>query len=204
MKAIMCGANGAMGKLICDILGSEVVGKVSIDGLNGVPTSFEALGLVEADVVVDFSHHSAVESVLSYAKAVEPSAAVATFPPPKAVAALNANAQTPNAAAFLVVPPLFRLNVGAFRCVRSLFILSILPQPLNRRSTRLVVASVDFVRSSALASTDREPRRSLRIPFFLRRVKRKNAVRATFFQTGAAPFPLFPHSPQISPLSASF
>ena len=78
MKAIVCGANGAMGKLICDILGSEVVGKVSIDGLNGVPTSFEALGLVEADVVVDFSHHSAVESVLSYAKAIGAAAVIGT------------------------------------------------------------------------------------------------------------------------------
>ena len=78
MKAIICGANGAMGKLICDILGSEVVGKVSIDGLNGVPTSFEALGLVEADVVVDFSHHSAVESVLSYAKAIGAAAVIGT------------------------------------------------------------------------------------------------------------------------------
>ena len=70
MKAIICGANGAMGKLICDILGEEVVGKVSIDGLNGVPTSFEALGKMDADVVVDFSHHTAIESVLRYAKAI--------------------------------------------------------------------------------------------------------------------------------------
>ena len=31
MRAVICGANGAMGKLICDIFGDEVVGKVSID-----------------------------------------------------------------------------------------------------------------------------------------------------------------------------
>ena len=30
MRAIICGANGAMGKLICDIFGDEVVGKVSL------------------------------------------------------------------------------------------------------------------------------------------------------------------------------
>lgn len=78
MKAIICGANGAMGKLICDILGEEVVGKVSIDGLNGVPTTFEALGKMDADVVVDFSHHTAIESVLSYAKAIGAAAVIGT------------------------------------------------------------------------------------------------------------------------------
>ena len=40
MRAIVCGANGAMGKLICGILGDEVVGKVSIDRENGVPGTF--------------------------------------------------------------------------------------------------------------------------------------------------------------------
>ncbi len=78
MKAIICGANGAMGKLICDILGDEVVGKVSIDGLNGVPTTFEALGKLDADVVVDFSHHTAIESVLNYAKAIGAAAVIGT------------------------------------------------------------------------------------------------------------------------------
>ena len=55
MRAVVCGANGAMGKLICDIFGDEVVGKVSIDGANNVPRTFEELGEVTADVVVDFS-----------------------------------------------------------------------------------------------------------------------------------------------------
>ena len=36
MRAILCGANGAMGKLIDGILGEEVVGRVSLDGENGV------------------------------------------------------------------------------------------------------------------------------------------------------------------------
>ena len=68
MRAIVCGANGAMGKLICGILGEEVVGRVSIDGENGVPKTFEELGKVDADVLIDFSHHSAVADVIAYAK----------------------------------------------------------------------------------------------------------------------------------------
>ena len=68
MRVIVCGANGAMGKLICGILGDEAVGKVSIDGENGVPKTFEELGEVEADVVIDFSHHSAAADVVAYAQ----------------------------------------------------------------------------------------------------------------------------------------
>ncbi len=68
MRAIVCGANGAMGKLLCDLLGDEVVGKVSIDGANGVPKTFDLLGDVKADVVIDFSHHSAACSVVAYAQ----------------------------------------------------------------------------------------------------------------------------------------
>lgn len=68
MRAILCGANGAMGKLIGEILGSEVVGRVSIDGENGVPKTFAQLGKVDADVVIDFSHHTAIADVLAYAK----------------------------------------------------------------------------------------------------------------------------------------
>ena len=78
MRAVVCGANGAMGKLICEILGDEVVGKVSIDGGNGVPKTFADLGKVEADAVIDFSHHTAVADVLSYAKAIGAAAVVGT------------------------------------------------------------------------------------------------------------------------------
>ena len=67
MRAIVCGANGAMGKLICEILGNEVVGKVSIDGENGVPKTFSELGKVDADVLIDFSHHTAIGDVIAYA-----------------------------------------------------------------------------------------------------------------------------------------
>ena len=70
MRAVVCGANGAMGKLICDILGEEVIGKVSIDGENGVPKTFAQLGKVDADVLIDFSHHTAVADVLRYAQEI--------------------------------------------------------------------------------------------------------------------------------------
>ena len=70
MRAILCGANGAMGKLIDAALGAEVVGRVSIDGENNVPKTFAELGKVEADVLIDFSHHTAVADVLDYAKSI--------------------------------------------------------------------------------------------------------------------------------------
>ena len=78
MRAILCGANGAMGKLIDGILGAEVVGRVSIDGENGVPKTFAELGTVDADVVIDFSHHTAVADVLSYAKQIGAAAVIGT------------------------------------------------------------------------------------------------------------------------------
>ena len=78
MRAVVCGANGAMGKLICGILGEEAVGKVSIDGENNVPKTFAELGKVEADVVIDFSHHTAIAEVLAYAKAIGAAAVIGT------------------------------------------------------------------------------------------------------------------------------
>ena len=48
MRAVLCGANGAMGQLISGILGDEVVGRVSLDGANGVPRTFRELGKVDA------------------------------------------------------------------------------------------------------------------------------------------------------------
>ena len=78
MRAVICGANGAMGKLICEILGDEVVGKVSIDGADGVAKTFGELGEVAADVVVDFSHHTAVADVLNYAQKFGAAAVIGT------------------------------------------------------------------------------------------------------------------------------
>ena len=68
MRAIVCGANGAMGQLVQARLEGEIAGLVSLDGMNGVPATFEDLGDVQADVIIDFSHHSAVAAVLDYAK----------------------------------------------------------------------------------------------------------------------------------------
>ena len=78
MRAIICGANGAMGQLICQRLGEEVVGRVSIDGENGVPKTFGELGKVDADVIVDFSHHTAVAEVLANARAMGCAAVIGT------------------------------------------------------------------------------------------------------------------------------
>ncbi len=78
MRAIVCGANGAMGKLICQALGEEVVGRVSLDGENGVPKTFAELGRVEADVVIDFSHHTAVADVLAYTKSIGAAVVIGT------------------------------------------------------------------------------------------------------------------------------
>ena len=78
MKAVLCGANGAMGKLIDGILVNEIAGRVSIDGENNVPKTFQELGTVPCDVVIDFSHHSAVSDVLAYAKAVGCAAVIGT------------------------------------------------------------------------------------------------------------------------------
>ncbi len=68
MRVILCGANGAMGKLLQERLRDEIVGLVSADGENDVPRSFRELPDCKADVIVDFSHHSAAPDVLSYAK----------------------------------------------------------------------------------------------------------------------------------------
>lgn len=78
MRAVICGANGAMGKLICGILGEEVVGRVSIDGENGVPRTFDELGPLQADVVIDFSHHTAAPEVIRYAKRIGAAAVIGT------------------------------------------------------------------------------------------------------------------------------
>ena len=78
MRAILCGANGAMGKLIDGILGSDVVGRVSIDGENGVPKTFEELGAVGGDMLIDFSHHTAIADVLAYTRKIGAAAVIGT------------------------------------------------------------------------------------------------------------------------------
>ena len=66
MRAIVCGANGAMGQLVQKSLQGQAVGLVSLDGANNVPKTFGELGDVNGDVIIDFSHHSAVKAVLDY------------------------------------------------------------------------------------------------------------------------------------------
>ncbi len=78
MKAVICGANGAMGKLICERLEGQIAGLVSLDGENNVPKTFGELGIVDADVVIDFSHHSAVGDVLAYARGIGCAAVIGT------------------------------------------------------------------------------------------------------------------------------
>lgn len=78
MKAILCGANGAMGKLISGLLGDEVAGRVSLDGENGAAKTFAELGEREADVVIDFSHHTAACNVAAYAVKIGAAAVIGT------------------------------------------------------------------------------------------------------------------------------
>lgn len=67
MRVVICGANGAMGKLLQQRLENNIAGLVSLDGENGVPRTFQELGDVQPEVVVDFSHHSAAPEVAEYA-----------------------------------------------------------------------------------------------------------------------------------------
>ena len=66
MRAVVCGAGGAMGTLICDLLGDRLAGKVSLDGLNGSVKTFSALEVTDADMLMDFSHHSAIADVVEF------------------------------------------------------------------------------------------------------------------------------------------
>lgn len=78
MRAVLCGANGAMGKLISGLLGGEIVGRVSLDGENGAARTFAGLGEREADVVIDFSHHTAACDVAAYAVKIGAAAVIGT------------------------------------------------------------------------------------------------------------------------------
>lgn len=78
MRAVICGANGAMGKLIQERLEGDIAGLVSLDGENNVPKTFEALGKTDCNVVVDFSHHTAVADVLSFAEKMGAAAVIGT------------------------------------------------------------------------------------------------------------------------------
>lgn len=66
MRTVICGANGAMGMLLQERF-DDIAGLVSIDGENGVAKTFGELGDVNPQVVVDFSHHTAVSQAAEYA-----------------------------------------------------------------------------------------------------------------------------------------
>ncbi len=78
MRAVLWGANGAMGKLLQELLKEETVGLVSLDGENGVAKTGAQLGKVEADVVIDFSHHTAAPEVIAYAESIGAAAVIGT------------------------------------------------------------------------------------------------------------------------------
>ena len=69
MRAVVWGASGAMGRLLCNLLGAQVVGRVSADGENSSVTDATLLGDLCPDMVIDFSHHTAAQAVCAYAVA---------------------------------------------------------------------------------------------------------------------------------------
>ena len=97
MKAVVWGANGAMGRLIRERLSGELAGLVSLDGDEGVAKTGAELGKVEADVVIDFSHHSAAPEVIAYAKAIGAAAVIGTtgHTPDEKTLILNAAQEIP-------------------------------------------------------------------------------------------------------------
>lgn len=58
-----------MGQLLQKALGPEAVGLVSLEEDRRYCKCFEALPATQADVLIDFSHHSAIRDVLAYATA---------------------------------------------------------------------------------------------------------------------------------------
>ena len=78
MKAVVWGANGAMGRLIRERLDGEIAGLISLDGDEGVAKTGEELGPVSADVVIDFSHHCAAAEVIAYCKSIGAAAVIGT------------------------------------------------------------------------------------------------------------------------------
>lgn len=97
MKLIICGACGFMGKellALCEkhYRGAQVSGKIDIAGGEGVATS---LSEVKSDgIIVDFSHHSSVSSLLTDAVAKNLPCVIATTGHTEEERALIAEAST--------------------------------------------------------------------------------------------------------------
>lgn len=76
MKIILCGAGGRMGKVCSDIIASGFCGATLAAAVDlqkpelDCPTYTSLTEVTEdADILIDFSHHSATDSILSFAKA---------------------------------------------------------------------------------------------------------------------------------------
>ena len=71
MKYIIHGATGRMGQNLCSLAGENLVAAVSPE-LTTDPARKQYYALAEytgeADMIVDFSHHTAVSALLDYAK----------------------------------------------------------------------------------------------------------------------------------------
>ena len=70
MKILLHGAAGHMGRILCRLIeenpGIELAAAVDASGADGCLTSLDAC-TAETDCIVDFSHHSATETLLNYA-----------------------------------------------------------------------------------------------------------------------------------------
>ena len=85
IKVILSGCGGRMGKAVAAAVGSEVriVAGVDINAASIDASDFPIYESItefsdKADVIVDFSHHSALPSLLDYAKATKTPVVVAT------------------------------------------------------------------------------------------------------------------------------
>ena len=85
MKIILCGACGRMGKVVCETVnegfcGASLAAAVDITLPALDCPSYTSLDEVkeQADVLIDFSHHSATDSILAYAKAHKMPLVIAT------------------------------------------------------------------------------------------------------------------------------
>lgn len=71
MKIIINGANGFMGKEVAKIIGEhaddEIVARIDVNGENGALTSLADF-MGSADVIIDFSHHSATCALIAEAE----------------------------------------------------------------------------------------------------------------------------------------
>ncbi|MBQ2308082.1 MAG: 4-hydroxy-tetrahydrodipicolinate reductase, partial [Clostridia bacterium] len=85
IKVILSGCGGRMGKAVAAAVGNEarIVAGVDINAASIDASDFPIYESItefsdKADVIVDFSHHSALPSLLDYAKATKTPVVVAT------------------------------------------------------------------------------------------------------------------------------